>query len=59
MRSYWVMVGPKCTDWSLIRREDTQKDTGERKQMTMEAEIPSVIQLQAKEHPGLLATVKS
>lgn len=53
------MVGPKCTDWSLIRREDTQKDTGERKQMTMEAEIPSVIQLQAKEHPGLLATVKS
>ena len=42
----------------LIKKGDnTQKDTGGRKQM-MEAEM-AVIQLQAKEHPALLETIRS
>lgn len=41
MRSYWVRVGPKSTDWCLYKREgnldrDTQREDGH---LRTEAEI--------------------
>ena len=53
MRSYWIMVGSSCRDWSPYKKRNikTQRHTQRQEvHVMMEAET-GVMRLQAEDHP--------